>query len=149
FGLGPGTRVQGWPSKGGVYIIRDCIGLELDFLEVDRFKPALRSDDQAQEDVHCARMRQLGAEWWKSDQALAYAELFGDDRNDHLQDLVIIAGWPDSGGVWVPTKPRETAAEMGTGMIRLARDMDERCHLIKEFGGTFYEDPKDCPDLDL
>lgn len=37
FGAGPGGLVQGWPSKGGVYILDNCFGLELDFLKLDRF----------------------------------------------------------------------------------------------------------------
>ncbi|KAI8260729.1 hypothetical protein K4K58_001804 [Colletotrichum sp. SAR11_239] len=149
FGLGPGVRVQGWPSKGGTYILRDCVRLELDFLEVDRFKPSRRSDDQEDEEAHCERMRKLGATWWKIDQALAVAELFGAKEKKYLQDPVIIAGWPANGGVWVLTKPRIEAIRMGTGVIKLAKDMEERCRLIKEFGGAFYEDPEECPDLDL
>ncbi|KAH9230135.1 hypothetical protein K456DRAFT_55848 [Colletotrichum gloeosporioides 23] len=149
FGLGPGVRVQGWPSKGSTYILRDCVRLELDFLEVDRFKPSRRSDDQEEEEAHCERMRKLGATWWKSDQALAVAELFGAREKEHLQDPVIIAGWPASGGAWVLTKPRIEAIKMGTGIIKLAKDMEERCCLIKNLGGVFYEDPNECPDLDL
>ncbi|KAF5518717.1 hypothetical protein CGCA056_v009535 [Colletotrichum aenigma] len=149
FGLGAGVRVQGWPSKGGTYILKDCVRVELDFLEVDRFKPSRRSDDEEEEDAHCERMRKLGATWWKSDQALAVAELFGAKEKKHLQDPVIIARWPASGGVWVLTKPRIEAIKMGTGIIKLSKDIEERCRLIKELGGVFYEDPKECLDLDL
>lgn len=35
------------------------------------------------------------------------------------------------------------------GLIYNARDMNERCQMIERFGGTFYEDPRECPYLDL
>lgn len=55
---GPGVTVLGFPSKGGVYILRDCLGVELDFLQLDRFKHTPRPsksdpDYEAKEDAHC------------------------------------------------------------------------------------------------
>ena len=34
-------------------------------------------------------------------------------------------------------------------MLFNAYTMDERCNIIEQLGGTFYANPKDCPDLDL
>ncbi len=34
-------------------------------------------------------------------------------------------------------------------MLFNAYSMEERCIWIEKLGGTFYADPKDCPDLDL
>jgi len=34
----PGVTVFGWPAKGGLYVLRDCLGLELDFLGLSRFE---------------------------------------------------------------------------------------------------------------
>ncbi len=34
-------------------------------------------------------------------------------------------------------------------MLFNAYTMDERCSIIEQLGGTFYANPKDCPDLDL
>lgn len=57
---GPGVTVLGFPSKGGLYILRHCLGVELDFLGLDRFNHTLRPsksdpDWQAKEDAHCDR----------------------------------------------------------------------------------------------
>lgn len=60
YGSGPGVMVLGYPSKGGVYVLRNCFGIELDFLGLDRFnnteRPSkLDPDWQAKEDAHCDR----------------------------------------------------------------------------------------------
>jgi hypothetical protein len=34
--------VYGWPAKGGLYVLEDCVGLELDFLGLDRFEDKMR-----------------------------------------------------------------------------------------------------------
>jgi hypothetical protein len=43
----------------------------------------------------------------------------------------------------------DVADEKGAGVLWNAYAMAERCELIERFGGTFYPNPKDCPDLDL
>ncbi|KAK1768175.1 hypothetical protein QBC33DRAFT_536455 [Phialemonium atrogriseum] len=35
------------------------------------------------------------------------------------------------------------------GGIRNAYNMEERCKVIEQLGGTFYAEPRECPDLDL
>lgn len=51
-----GATVYGWPSKGGVYTLFDCLGVELEFLGFDRLNPPkLRADSQDEEDAHCDR----------------------------------------------------------------------------------------------
>jgi hypothetical protein len=60
FGSGPGTEVTGWPSKGGIYILTSCLGVELDFLELDRFRDTERpstsdADSRSDEEAHCNR----------------------------------------------------------------------------------------------
>ena len=51
-----GSTVYGWPSKGGVYTLHDCLGVEMEFLGFDRFNPPTsRSGSQAEEDAHCDR----------------------------------------------------------------------------------------------
>lgn len=61
FSNGPEVvAVFGYPSKGGVYILTGCFGLELDFLGLRRFEDKERSsssdpDRQVKEYVHCGR----------------------------------------------------------------------------------------------
>lgn len=38
---------------------------------------------------------------------------------------------------------------MGAGILHHASSMEERCELLHRLGAVFYQDPFDCPDLDL
>ena len=58
-------------------------------------------------------------------------------------------GWPAGGGVWILSEDGEIAGKKHAGMLFNAYTMDERCNIIEQLGGTFYANPKDCPDLDL
>lgn len=42
YAAGPGVTVFGWPAKGGLYVLRNCLGLELDFLGLSRFENTVR-----------------------------------------------------------------------------------------------------------
>lgn len=63
FGRGPGTVLRGYPSeKGGVYVLEDVLGVELEFLGVGRFggtervDPGLGSEEaRREEDAWCAK----------------------------------------------------------------------------------------------
>ncbi|KAK1671226.1 hypothetical protein BDP55DRAFT_507629, partial [Colletotrichum godetiae] len=151
FGLRSGTVVRGWPSHGGIFFLNDCLGVDLEFLRLDRFEPALRSEDQAEEDAHCQRMRMLGAVWFESEHPYELEDYsnFGDypitsRRSDH-----VIAGYPATGGVWVLRTFEEDGLKIGLGRIKNANDMEERCRVIQRLGGVFYEDPFESPELDL
>lgn len=144
FGIGPGATVQAWPSKGGFYT-HHCSVVELDFLGLDRFETVPGTCDPTEEDALSANLRKLGAVWWRT----------LDDwvrKNMGLPELTVrkvYAGWPAAGGVWVLETNYRDVYDRDLGRIGNARDMDERCRLIERFGGIFYEDPADCPHLDL
>ncbi|KAH8811546.1 hypothetical protein F5884DRAFT_854887 [Xylogone sp. PMI_703] len=144
FGSEAGAYVRGWPSKGGVYIFSAADGVELDFLQLDRFNTTPRSYDPMEEDAHCDRMRKLGATWWRRE---------WDHMKDSLQvpsrSPILIVGWSTGEGVWVLKRTSFEAKTSGVGRIHNALNMEERCHFIERLGGKFYQDPKDCPDLDL
>jgi hypothetical protein len=62
FGAGTAAQVKGWPKKGGMFIIGHCTGVELDFLQLDRFSNLLRpmAGDEAQieeEEQYCNRSK--------------------------------------------------------------------------------------------
>jgi hypothetical protein len=61
----------------------------------------------------------------------------------------IATGWPAGGGVWVLSEDIEAAGGKHAGMLFNVYTMEERCNIIEKLGGTFYANPKDCPDLDL
>ncbi|PTB46640.1 hypothetical protein M441DRAFT_126913 [Trichoderma asperellum CBS 433.97] len=147
YGMRPGAKVKGWPSKGGIYILYPCLGFELSFLGLDRFRsiprPSLSEPNAtAEEDAHCDKMRQLGAQWWKTE-----ADYRAYRYQPHYME--VIAGWPAGGGVWVFKTSDTKARVRGAAIIHNAFNMEERCKAIEQLGGVFFENPKDCPDLDL
>ncbi|KAI6091815.1 hypothetical protein F4821DRAFT_225639 [Hypoxylon rubiginosum] len=142
------TTVYGYPSSGGVLVLPFCNGVDLLFLQLSRFEPAERSDDPVEEDRHCARMRALGA--WRFTSVYEYntMDFFHPGALD--DKVLVIAAWPRNGtGVWVFETPQGQASEKGLARVWNAMDMDERCEVVKSLGGTFYEDPVQCFNLDL
>ncbi|KAH8812878.1 hypothetical protein F5884DRAFT_786582 [Xylogone sp. PMI_703] len=141
----PGARVRGWPSKGGIYIFQATNGVELDFLQINRFHDTIRSQNPVEEEAHCDRMRKLGATWWQGMEDY-YKDKF---TSPSPYKPVLVVGWPANGGVWVLKTTRTESGTSGVGRIFNAYNMEERCYAIEQLGGTFYADPKDCPDLSL
>ncbi|KAK3897537.1 hypothetical protein C8A05DRAFT_47889 [Staphylotrichum tortipilum] len=154
FGAAAGTFVQGFPSKGGVYML-SCSAMELEFLGLDLFETALPSADPAEEDSLCARMRLLGPEWWPSLEA--YKHAWGQEfqnrgrgcMQQHQEERVRFFAVASQGGVWVLEAGEEECSSRQLGRINNARDMEEKCRQIEKFGGTFYPAPGDCPLLDF
>lgn len=137
-----GAIVTGWPTKGGYYS-RLCSLVELDFLGLDRFKARNKSEDIDEEEAQCARMRQLGTRRYHSPSHEHHVTM-GSTKPPQLY-----FGWPDDGGVWAIQATEDESNDKGLGRINNAFTMVERYQMIKELGGTFYEQPKDCPYLDL
>ncbi|KXX78445.1 hypothetical protein MMYC01_201423 [Madurella mycetomatis] len=153
YGAKPGALVFGWPAKGGVYLLTAASAVEIEFLGYGRFQQVPRPDPTnpdtaADEESHCNKMRQLGAKWWRSEHAW-----FADRRKvspyGRIWESFLATGWPAGGGVWVLSEDKEVAGRKGAGRLFNARTMEERCKIIEQLGGTFYANPKDCPDLDL
>ncbi|KAI0478215.1 hypothetical protein F4859DRAFT_521071 [Xylaria cf. heliscus] len=142
------TCVSGYPSSGGVLVLPFCNGVDLAFLGLSRFDLAEREEDPAKEDLHCARMRKLGA--WPFASVFEYetSEYFDPGVLD--RKMLVVPAWPQSGlGVWVVTMNRFEAAQTGLGRVWNASSMDERCDVVEKLGGKFYHDPTLCPDLTL
>ncbi|KUI60653.1 hypothetical protein VP1G_07875 [Cytospora mali] len=148
FVLGPGVDVKGLPARGGRYMLIEATGVELDFLGLDRFHDAERPPGvdagSPDEEAHCARMRQLGATWWSSTHD--YVEWRLGDIGD---SPYVKVGWPAGGGVWVLSTTYNEAGDRGVAIIHNAYNMEERCKALEKLGAVFYENPRDCQDLDL
>ena len=161
------TTVFGYPSTGGVLVLENCNGVDLDFMHLSRFESCQspragststsKSTDKdvtarnQEEDEHCARMRQLGASRFQSMQDYKYAKA-GMGGEDLSKRKLVVAAWPQSrpgGGVWVLAVWLDEAASKGLAAVRNAFNMDERCEVVQKLGGHFYANPKDCPDLDI
>ncbi|KAK3293091.1 uncharacterized protein B0H64DRAFT_403460 [Chaetomium fimeti] len=152
YGTWPGALVLGWPAKGGLYVLNAVSAVELEFLGYDRFKPVLRPDPAdpdtaADEEAHCNKMRYLGADWWESEHA--WSEYKRELPPGRLGEIIFATGWPAEGGVWILIDDEEIGGKKHAGMLFNAYTMEERCNIIKQLGGTFYANPKDCPSLDL
>ncbi|KAF4339669.1 hypothetical protein FBEOM_6452 [Fusarium beomiforme] len=146
FGGLVGGVVHGWPAKGGFYT-KLCSVAELEFLGLDRFNPSNKSNNREEEEAHCAKMRQLGAKWYRNPDHKFYS---GEKlRNGDPDAPLLFVGWPADGGVWALSTNLSQSARKGLGRIGNAFTMEERCKIIEQLGGTFYADPKDCPHLDL
>ncbi|RGP59361.1 hypothetical protein FLONG3_11215 [Fusarium longipes] len=141
-----GGIVHGWPAKGGYYS-KLCSVAELEFLGLDRFEPASKSEDLEEEEAHCARMRQLGARYYRNPdhQFDAQKRYYHWDPDEPK----VFIGWPANGGVWFLRTTARQEIRQGLGRIGMAFTMEERCKMIDHFGGEFFADPKDCPHLDL
>lgn len=64
-------------------------------------------------------------------------------------DTTLAVGWTPRGGVWVLKMSPMKARIIGAAIIDNAYNMEERWRAIKQLGGLFYENPKNCPYLDL
>lgn len=145
---GPGAAVEGLPAIGGIYTLDGATGVELDFLELDRFRNTERLPGAArgspEEEAHCDRMRQLGALWWPNTDDHSLWRAAGVRDGPYIK-----VGWPAGGGVWVLSTIDGEAGDRGVAIIDNAYNMDERCKALEQLGAVFYENPKDCPDLYL
>ena len=136
-----GCAAFGYPSSGGI-LIQDPVNIvDMQYLQLDRFKTTQRSTNVLEEDAFCERMRKIGATWWPSEQE-CHDVLLGVREPTELEARVLVLGWPeDSGGVWLLTYESEMARPRDFGKLQLAMDMNERCRMMQDFGATYYPDP--------
>ncbi|OIW29829.1 hypothetical protein CONLIGDRAFT_631903 [Coniochaeta ligniaria NRRL 30616] len=156
----------GWPSRGGVIVLRHATALDFDFLGLDPVDPPmLRDRDQDAEDALCQRLLLLGAKWFDSDQRRGFiAGLTEDDDRDVLAltygeeppPTAIERRWvsvaypdgrgPEGGGLWVAefdtvmhgVLEEENQVPPNAPQVHLARNMAEKVEVLKRIGGKFY-----------
>jgi len=88
-------------------------------------------------------MRQLGASWYQD--PYAQVEEMSDRAYLGSDAPRLYVGWSVDGGVWALQATRFQSKRKGLGRINNVFTMEERWQKIKEFGGTFYTEPKDWP----
>ncbi|KAI9833200.1 MAG: hypothetical protein M1819_003823 [Sarea resinae] len=144
-----GAVVYGWPSAGGM-LYRSVEPLELEFLGIDRFSESQRSQDPAEEDAFCRQLYKIGARWYEHERELQDLML-GDRKWPPRLEF----GWPANGGVWAVRKVKEPdlrkhpldpplVERKPWGKLYMALNMEERCRVIEELGGTFFPNPEEC-----
>lgn len=144
------TEVFGYPSDSQeVLVLPYCSGVDLDFLGLDRFGSAERDGDAEAEDRLCERMRMLGA--WHFLSVHEYRMMqFLDATEDGLSKRrLVVAAWPEEGGAWVLAKTVREAGKVGFAVFQNVFSMKEKVDAVRKLGGTFYQEPEDCPDLRL
>ncbi|KAL8755719.1 MAG: hypothetical protein Q9184_004717 [Pyrenodesmia sp. 2 TL-2023] len=141
--------VRAWPSQGGFYSLYPA---EMDFLGLNRFSEAPRSDHPTEEDTLCQRMRAMGAQWFRHEDDVdkwTPPVIRGGKRIGKQQ---LWFGWPESGGVWVLERDELEVDRKGVGRIYNACTMEERCRVLQTLGATFFGKAADSPrtkDLDF
>ncbi|KAL6229201.1 hypothetical protein BDW75DRAFT_250008 [Aspergillus navahoensis] len=132
-------RIYAWPSRGGVIVPTNA---------------NIRDRDQDAEDKVCKQLLYLGATWYDSKVRFKLVAAVLDGGREARNNLAIKAGWPSTGGLWVVEfgNPRleDVMSEVdgdgvyevdyvgGCAAVMLARDMDERCEILRSLGGRFY-----------
>ena len=137
-----GCTVYGYPSSGGILIKEEVNIVDMQFLQLDRFSAADRSWEIVQEDEFCARMRRIGATWWKKKEEWIEVSI-GIRKKTALESRQLIFGWPTNGeGVWFLKYGNVREMPEDFRRIDMAMDMDERCEVMREYGTTIYADPE-------
>lgn len=76
-----------------------------------------------------------------------------DELNDFANKLPPITrstiptlmGWPASGGVWI-LNPTQAQLDQ-VNQLPIMTDMEEYCRALEQIGATFYNDPKQCKEV--
>ncbi|OIW30176.1 hypothetical protein CONLIGDRAFT_714572 [Coniochaeta ligniaria NRRL 30616] len=158
--------VWGWPSRGGVVVLRRATAVDFDFLGLDPVDPPpLRDRDQDAEDALCRRLLLLGAKWFDSDERRGFvADLEDDDDYGEqppptlMERRWVAVAYPDGrrgpeggGGVWVAEfdtvmrglLEEDNPVPENAPQVQLARNMAEKVEILKRMGGKFYSSLED------
>ncbi|KAB5535364.1 hypothetical protein GE09DRAFT_358967 [Coniochaeta sp. 2T2.1] len=158
--------VWGWPSRGGVIVLRWVTAVDFNFLGLDPVDPPmLRDRDQDTEDAFCQRLLLLGAKWFDSDERRGFiAGLAEDDDSDVeafrqgeqppptlMERRWVAVAYPDGrgpegGGLWVAefdtvmhgVLEEDNQVPTNTPQVQLARNMAEKVEILKHMRGKFY-----------
>ncbi|KAL8666189.1 MAG: hypothetical protein Q9202_001696 [Teloschistes flavicans] len=143
---GGSTTVRGFPSAGGMYLLRGAGPVELEFLSLDRFHETPRSNNAVEEDAFCQKMRAIGARWFEYEEEEDKKPPLEYRDGKRVGRTQLWLGWSANGGVWVLEIDEYEGARKGIGgRIRNAKNMEERCKFIEMLGGAFFSDRKHCP----
>jgi hypothetical protein len=160
------VSLWGWPSRGGLIVLRNVTGADFDFLGLDPVHPPLqRSPDQDEEDEFCQQLLLLGAKWF--DSKSRYVFVFGVAQDEEpcilalengeapepttMERRWVSVGWPSEpdqrGGLWVAdfdttmygVQEKHNLVPSAAVKVTLARTMDEKCAILKSIGGKFHQ----------
>ncbi|KAK2740036.1 hypothetical protein CKAH01_07205 [Colletotrichum kahawae] len=154
------------PSTGGI-VVSHPSAVDLVYLNLPRTHDTEASTAEV-EDALATRMLRLGALWWPS-----WATYAGHRKRLHDEEVMYDfhhppdthVGYPSTGGVWVvrfsadvpsvvvvdaygrSDETRRTFPVTPEGWYRrmeMVLSMDEKCEVIRDFGGVFFESAEEC-----
>ncbi|KAB5533641.1 hypothetical protein GE09DRAFT_1144627 [Coniochaeta sp. 2T2.1] len=167
------VEVWGWPSRGGVVVLRRVTAVDFDFLGLDPVDPPrLRDRDQDAEDALCRRLLLLGAKWFDSDERRGFVAGLEDGDDSDVEGLMegeqpaptlmerrwVAVAYPDGrrgpeggGGLWVAEfdtvmvwlLEEDNLVPAEAPQVQLARNMAEKVEILKRIGGKFYASLED------
>ena len=146
-------------------LLEQVSAIDFTFRGLDRLDPPIhRSADPASEDLFCKQLLKLGAKWCDNEARYGFVKSLDDldplEINDLLEDGPLTprslpptmrerrwvkVGWPSEppGALWVAEADRDTS-RLGylvpeqVARVMLAKDMDERCEILKMRLGARY-----------
>lgn len=156
--------VLSYPSQGGLVRKGAATRVELDWLGL--MSPTSSDDGNQTQAIHNAneeddfalRMMQLGGRWWPSEE-LFERHCNADYPYGHHYPPHLDVCYPHTGGVLVlrtwagnspylsdlpgvaPWKPDTWSR------LSLCATMEERCDVLRAFGGSMYDSLRECPDV--
>jgi hypothetical protein len=137
--------------RGGIWST-ELEPVDLEFLDLDRFKDTPKSKNPDEEDEFCDKLRKFGPSWheneaWYTYDIVGYDGLLGfplESPPRRKRGPRVFYGYPSTGGLWVFKLVHEKEeARIGIGKFSNVLNMDERSKVIEMFGGTFYSDPEE------
>lgn len=156
--------IYAWPSRGGVIILPNATHIDFAFLHISALDPLPQpNEDSDAEDDFCKRLLLLGAKWWDSQarHSFCWSLANGEDGATNEVDegrqpeptprekRWVRVGWCEEpkDGLWVAEfdhgwyciDEEDELMPENAAIVGLAKDMEERCELIKKMGGRFYE----------
>ena len=83
--------IRGWPSRGGLIVLRPITAVEYEFLGLDVINPSLyRDSNQDAEDQFCQRLLSLGAKWY--DSLSRYRFIYAVEKNEEREVTALETG---------------------------------------------------------
>ncbi|OQE31523.1 hypothetical protein PENSTE_c001G01363 [Penicillium steckii] len=156
------VELWGYPSRGGIVVLGNAGAADIEFLGWDPVNiPLSRDDNQEAEDEFCKSLLLLGAGWYDSEERYEFLVNIAENDEEALlqvrngdvpmatkkERLWVRVGWPSgSTGFWVAEFDNtvfgplfyEPQLPSRSGQVSLARNMDEKCHIIESLDGSFY-----------
>lgn len=144
-------------------MLENATAPDFDYLNLDPLDPPLRRDpDQAAEDAFCQALLRLGATWWDSCKRREFVDKLREYDEEAVEAVQedpgleatrrergwVRVAWPSHtpGALCVlecviykkGRRDKEKGMPSYSGLISLARTMDERCLLLQKLGGKMY-----------